>query len=196
MTGRGGIVAKFIPARLASLSLVVLALAGCSKGSPDVPTMPASSAVLRANPADGATEVRLDAAVSLDFGVAVDTDAVENGFRLISEADMSGSCPDPTMAAHGSMDAVMADPAAMAHMDAYHATRGSFSWNETGSACTFTPDSLMRPQTRYMMHMGRDMIEMMNRMGGSMGDGPMMGSGDMALHFRTTTADDHSGHHQ
>lgn len=195
MTRRRGIVAALLPVRLAFLSLIVLALAGCSKGSSGVPTGPASPAVLQANPADGATDVRLDAAVSLDFGVAVDTDAVENGFHLISEADMSDSCPDPTMPAHGSMNAVMADPAAMAHMDAYHATRGSFSWNETGSVCTFTPDSLMQPQTRYMMHMGRDMMEMMNRMGGSMGGGSRMGSGDMALHFRTIAADDHSGHH-
>lgn len=183
-------------ARTALLSLTLLTLVGCSKGSPVAPQRPPAPAALQMRPADGANDVRLDAAVTLDFGVAVDAGVVESGFHLFSEADMNGSCPDPSMPAHGSMDTMMDDPAMMAHLSAYHGTRGRFAWSDAGSVCTFTPDSLMRPQTRYMMHMGRDMLEMMGRSGGSMGDGMMTGSGDMVLHFRTIAADDHSGHHQ
>lgn len=182
-------------ARIALIPVFLLLAAGCSKNTPVDPTGAAAPSVLQVTPPNGATAVRLDASVTLDFGVTVDTDTVENGFRLISEADMTGSCPDPTMPMHGSMDAVMADSALMAHMDAYHSLRGSFAWNEPRSVCTFTPDSLMRPQTRHMIHLGRTMLEMMDRRGGSMGSGPMTGSGDMVPHFTTTTADDHSGHH-
>jgi len=181
-------------ARLVFLSLLVLATAGCSQRTTNS-MAPAPSSVLQVVPADGATEIRLDAGVTLDFGVAVDRAAVESGFRLLSEVDMTGSCPDSFMAAHGSMDAVMNEPVTLAHMDAVHATPGTFSWNGAGTACTFMPDSLMRPQTRYMLHMGSTMLEMMTRMGGSMGGGAMNGSGDMMLHFRTMSDDGHGGHH-
>lgn len=181
-------------ARLVFLSLLVVATAGCSQGMTRS-MAPAAPRVLQVAPADGATEVRLDAGVTLDFGVAVDRAVVENGFRLLSEVDMTGSCPDSSMAAHGSMDAVMNEPVTLAHMDATHATPGTISWNGAGTECTFMPDSLMRPQTRYMLHMGSAMMEMMNRMGAAMGGGAMNGSGDMMLHFRTMSDDGHGGHH-
>ena len=182
-------------ARLAVLPLLILLSAGCSKRTATMPTQPAAAAVLKVTPADGATAVRLDAGITFDFGVAVDRPAVETGFRLISEADMSGSCPDASMGSHGSMNAVMADPVMLAHMDAVHATRGRFSWNDAGTACTFVPDSLMRPQMRYMMHMSRPMLDMMAGMGGTMGPGQMTGSGDMVAHFQTITDGGHAGHH-
>lgn len=181
-------------ARLVFLSLLALATAGCSQRMTN-PMAPAPPSVLQVVPADGAIDVRLDAGVMLDFGVAVDRAAVERGFRLLSEVDMTGSCPDSSMAAHGSMDAVMNEPVTLAHMDEVHATPGTFSWNAAGTACTFAPDSLMQPQTKYMMHMGSAMLEMMDRMGGSMGHGAMHDSGGMMLHFRTMSDDGHGGHH-
>ena len=181
-------------ARLVLITLLIGMVSGCSKRTTS-PMQPASSAVLKSTPADGATAVRLDAGVSLDFGVVVDRSVVENGIHLVSEADMSGPCPDSSMPAHGSMDAIMSDPDMLGHMDAFHATSGTFSWNEAGTVCAFMPDSLMRPQTRYMMHMDRSMLDMMSRMGGMMAGGQMTGSGDMVSHFQTTTADGHAGHH-
>lgn len=181
--------------RLTLVPLLVLVLAGCSKNTLVEPTPIPDAPVLRTAPDHGATAVRLDAVVTLDFGVAVEPDVAEGAFRLLSEVDMTGSCPVPDMSAHGSMDAIMADSTKLSHMDAYHATPGRFEWNEARTMCTFRPDSLMRPQTRYMLHLGRPMLEMLEGRGGSMGGGPMMASGDMTSHFTTTTADDHNGHH-
>lgn len=179
----------------ASLALLLLTIgvASCSKGASS-PTSP-SGAVLRVTPADGATGVRLDAPVSIDFGKTVDRSVVENGFHLIAESDMSNSCPDPTMGSHGGMDAVMANSDMLRHMGEFHSMPGHYDWNADGTSCTFAPDSLMRPQTRYMVHMSSTMIEMMQQMGGTMMGGVMNGAGDMMVHFRTVSADEHSGHH-
>ena len=177
--------------RIALLSVVLIWSAGCSSG--DHPTQPASS-VVQFVPADGATAVRLDSGVTLTFGAPVERGAVERGFHLISETDMSGPCPNSSMGSHGSMDSIMNVPGMLAHMDSVHATRGSFAWNDAGTICTFKPDSLMQPQTRYMMHMGGGMMGTMSRMGGMMPAGQMTGSGDMVTHFQTMTSDDHAGH--
>ena len=180
--------------RVVVLALALGSIVGCVRSTENM-MQPTPSRVLQIAPSDGATGVRLDTGVTLDFGVAVDRSAVENGFHLISEADMGGSCPDTSMGAHGTMDTIMNDPNMMAHMDAVHATRGRFTWNSAGTTCSFKPDSLMRPQTEYMMHMGSGMIAMMDKMGGAMGAGHMTSSGDMVAHFMTMTSDDHSGHH-
>jgi hypothetical protein len=139
--------------------------------------------------------VRLDAQVVLDFGTAVDRGAVENGLHLIAESDMYDSCPDSSMGPHGMMDAVMDDADMMRHMGSSHATRGRFRWNSAGTVCTFVPDSLMQTQMRYMVHMSGDMMQMMERMGGTMKGGRMNRSGDMMVHFETMAADNHGGHH-
>jgi len=180
--------------RVVLLSVLTGLTAGCSQQSSS-PMRPSSPSVLQVAPADGATAVRLDAGVQLSFGVAVDRSAVERGFHLISEANMTGPCPDSSMGTHGSMDNIMGNPSMLAHMDAVHATHGGFSWNAAGTSCTFMPDSLMRPETHYMMHMSREMLDMMGQMGGSMGGGHMTGSGDMVAHFQTMTSDDHGSHH-
>ena len=181
-------------ARLVLSIALVAGIAGCSKRTTNV-TQPKPAVVLQVAPVDGATSVRLDAGVSLNFGVAMDRAAVENGFHLVSESDMAKNCPDSSMGSHGTMDSIMNNPGMLAHMDDFHATRGRFSWNDAGTICTFAPDSLMEPQTRYMMHMSRTMLDMMSGMGGKMPAGQMTGSGDMVGHFSTTTADGHAGHH-
>lgn len=180
--------------RIAVAILLVAANTSCSKQTSS-PVQPVPATILTLTPADGATSVRLDAPVSFAFGVAVDPATAERGIHLVSEADMFASCPDPGMGAHGSMEAIMNDPTMLAHMDSLHSVRGSFEWDPAGKTCTFYPDSLMRGQTRYMVHMSRQMLDMMGRMGSGMGSGPMTGSGDMVTHFTTMTADDHSGHH-
>lgn len=180
-----------------TLSFTLLALAtlivGCSRESSS-PMQPAMK-VLTASPADGATNVRLDAVVTLDFGAAMNTDAVERGLHLLAEPDMFSGCPDPTMGSHGTMDSAMDDANMLRHMVEQHGSTGRYSWNESGTACTFKPDSLMRPQTRYMVHMSGEMLNMMSQAGVGMMRGRMNSAGEMMLHFQTTTLDDHGGHH-
>jgi hypothetical protein len=108
---------------------------------------------------------------------------------------MFSSCPDAVMGSHGTMESVMDDENMLRHMDELHATGGRYSWNPAGTVCTFQPDSLMGPQTRYMVHMSGAMLEMMRQTGVAMMGGRMNTSGDMMLHFQTMTADDHGGHH-
>jgi len=151
-------------------------------------------ALLRVTPEDGATGVGLDATVAVDFGVAMDRGAVENGFHLIAESTMSTACPDSSMETHGTMDRIMDDPAMLRHMDAYHSTSGRYSWNPTGTVCTFHPDSLMRPEMRYMVHMSAPMLQMMQSRSGTMMDGRMHDDGDMMFHFQTASVDGHASH--
>ncbi len=179
--------------RIATLLVLAVATIGCSSRSAS-PTRPVAMA-LTSVPADGATGVRLDAAVTLDFAAVVDQDAVVGGLHLIAEPEMFSGCPDSSMGNHGTMESVMDDANMLRHMDDFHAAGGRFSWNDAGTVCTFQPDSLMRPQTRYMVHMTGAMMEMMRRTGVAMMGGRMNSAGDMMLHFQTTTADAHAGHH-
>jgi hypothetical protein len=79
------------------VALVVLAVAtiGCSRQASS-PTQPATK-VLTSVPADGATGVRLDAAVTLDFGAVVDRGAVEPSLptwmRHRTPGSLMGSSP-------------------------------------------------------------------------------------------------------
>jgi hypothetical protein len=176
-----------------SALLLAAVVTGCSQhmSSPMQPAM----RVVSSMPADGATAVRLDAGVTLDFGTAVNRGAVEGSLHLLAEPDMFSACPDPSMGSHGTMESVMNDTNMLLHMDQVHATAGSFSWNAAGTACTFHPGSLMLPQTRYMVHMNGGMMAMMRQMGVGMMGGQMNSAGDMMLHFETMTADGHAGHH-
>jgi hypothetical protein len=192
-----------MPLRMFLVVTVALAtLSGCSQKSaaPTAPAPTPTSLVL--TPADGASAVRLDAPVTLEFGVAVDRAVVERGFHLISEYDMtSAPCPDSLMALHGTMMTVMADSAMTRHMDQFHSTSGSLAWDAASTMCTFQPTSWMRPQTRYMLHLDRDMAQMMTArmgaMGGMAGHGSGQTMGDMMFHFTTldTTGGGHNGHH-
>ncbi len=179
--------------RIVALFVLAVAAVGCSRTATS-PMQPAAK-VVSAVPADGAAGVRLDAAVTLDFGAVMDQAAVERGVHLLAERDMFSQCPDPSMRSHGTMASVMDDRDMLQHMDATHATTGDFSWNDAGTVCTFQPDSLMGPQSRYMVHMSGAMLEMMRQMGATMMGGRMNSSGDMMLHFQTMTADGHGGHH-
>lgn len=181
--------------------LTLVALAGCSEES-SAPQYSSLATPVSLTPADGASGVRLDAPVTLQFAAAVDRAVVDRDFTLVSEFDMmSASCPDSAMSSHGTMMAVMTDGMMMRHMTEFHATGGSFDWNETNTECIFRPASGMRPQTRYMVHMGPEMSQMMeSRMGpmdGMGGHGPGPLGTDMMFHFTTmdTTGGNHQGHH-
>jgi len=181
--------------------LALLALAGCSE-EPSGPQSSLLADALSITPTDGASDVWLDTPVTLRFAEAVDRAVVNRDFNLISEFDMLGAtCPDSTMATHGTMMTVMTDTMMMRHMTEFHGTDGTFAWNATNTECAFWPTSWLRPQTRYMVHMGPEMAQMMeSRMGskdgmGGHGMGPM--GTDMTFHFTTmdTTGGNHQDHH-
>lgn len=186
---------------VASMSLLV----GCSKKSSS-PTDTASqfSPSLAVVPADGQTNVRLDATVIFSFARPVDRAVVERNIHLISERLVADSlCPYASILSHGGMSYVMMDSALMRHAGLVHGTRGRFVWNEDATLCTFLPDSMMSPRTQYMIHMGNEMMQMMQRRMGEMGMMGNHGSGmmqdDMMLHFTTMdttgTGSGHGGHH-
>ena len=91
----------------------------------------------------------------------------------------------------------------MRHLDQIHSTRGRFLWNADSTECTFRPDSMMTSKTQYMIHLGQDMVGMMEARMGEMasmgGHGSGMTSREMILHFVTldtaTSGGGHGGHH-
>lgn len=188
---------------IGSLFVIILILApGCSND--DHASMMTSTTLpgFTVAPPDGATDIRLDAGFTFTFAKPVDRGITERSVHLISEKDMADStCPVNTMMGHGMMDMAMMDSMKMNHLMDRHSTRGYFQWNGDSTSCTFRPDSMMMPNMRYMIHMGRDMMQMMgDRMGnmGAMGGhGSGMMSRDMMYHFRTmgSTGDRHEDHH-
>jgi hypothetical protein len=175
-------------------------VAGCSKDSPGPTSLARPAPVtLEVSPADGAGGVRLDAPVTLAFSAPVNRALVERDVHLISQQALADpTCPEAATFLHPDMAHCMADSAMMRHLDAYHATPGSFSWDAAGTLCTFQPGEWMAPATQHMVHMGREMTAML---AGGMGGMPdRHGSGTMAghmlFHFTTMdTTDGHAGHH-
>ena len=181
--------------------IMACVIGGCSKTStsPEDTTTPAT---LTVTPTDGQSGVWLNAAIAITFAKPMDRAIVERNVHLISQRSMADSlCPDSTMMPHGGMMNVMADSSMMRHMAQVHEVRGRFSWIGDNTVCYFRPDSNMSSRTQYMIHMGREMVQMMEQRMGSMG---MMGghgtgvmSSDMMYHFTTldTTGGGHAGHH-
>lgn len=191
--------------------LVTVIITGCSKN--DMNPTESAQEVLITDPGDNSAAVRLDKQIQLSFAKPVDRAVVEKNFHLINEKMMMDSaCIYGKNMMHGSMSMVMMDSSKMNHFINDHYTPGSFEWNAELTQCTFTPDSLLEPNTEYMMHFGDDMIQMMDERMGDMMDGGMMGGGQgnmggmgsgqmmghMIWHFTTmdtTTGSGHSGHH-
>lgn len=205
---------KSIAALLAVFSTVVL-IAGCSKDKMEA-TAPEQAAALSISPSDQAQNVPLDEKIILTFARPVDPKTVEASFQLISRKDMADStCPQGQNMMHGDMNMAMMDSMKMTHLDQVHSVTGRFSWNSANTQCTFTPDSMMTPNMPYMVHLGKNMMDMMNSMMSGMGNmngsgmmGGMSGNtsgqlqGHMFMHFTTTevtnttgTGSGHLGHH-
>ena len=179
--------------------IIAIVIGGCSENSTSpVNTTPPEN--LTVSPIDGQSRVRLDAAITFTFAKPVDRAVVQRNFHLVSQRAMADSlCPVDTTMRHGMMTFAMMDSMKMNHLIQQHATRGRLIWlNDT--QCALRPDSLMTPRTLYMIHMGREMMQMMEQRMGSMGmmggHGTGMMSNDMMFHFVTmdTTGGGH-GHH-
>ncbi|MBI5215919.1 MAG: Ig-like domain-containing protein [Ignavibacteriae bacterium] len=184
--------------------IVVMILVGCSNDD-SMTTMnnqPISSLTIA--PTDGATNVRLDESITFTFIKPVDKKTTERNIHLVSQFAMADSlCPVNNMMAHGDMNMAMMDSMKMNHLMNQHNSLGRFTWNGDSTQCTFTPDSMMMPNMQYMIHMGQEMMQMMQSRMGNMGmmnnHGTGMTSNDMMYHFRTmdtTQADGgHDSHH-
>ncbi len=175
------------------LSIVTLVAAAIIAGCSDRSVSPDESfdqAQFTVTPGDGVANVNLDTPIVFTFRKSADRQNVERNFFLISEKGMADSlCPVSTMMSHGNMMTAMSDSSKMHHLDQYHSTRGRFTWNGESTQCTFQPDSLMTSGTHYMIHIGRDMVRMIEQRMGDMGmmggHGTSIMSSDMMLHFWT-----------
>jgi len=175
---------------LTLLSVIcIFTLTNCSKDS-KLPTETEPQQSLIVNPADGSTGVQLNTPMTLLFARPVIKGIVENNFHLISAKDMADSMsPGHPMMNHSNMMMAMADSAIMHHLDRYHSTHGTITWNSDSTLCTFVTDSMLTRQTGYMIHLGDEMVKMMKQRMGDMGmmngSGTGMMSDDIMLHFST-----------
>jgi hypothetical protein len=162
---------------------------GCAK-SPTSPEAAATTSNLSISPPDNQTSVNTSGAVSLTFSKKLDKVVVENNFHLISAMALIDSlCPVSKTFHHGTMMSAMNDTSMMNHLDKYHSIHGLFTWNSDSLVCTFQPDSMLTRNMQYMVHLRREMVDMMNqRMGnmGMMGQQGTSGGSDMMFHFTTT----------
>lgn len=174
---------------LSSILPVILLLTGCTRMSsnPQDAVSDASSN-FTITPTDNQAGISLDQKVQIKFVEPVDPELVENNFHLISEFEFTDSnCRFESRMDHSNMGMTMKDTLKMHHMDKYHATGGRFVWSDGNKLCTFTPDSLLKPNTNYMIHVGRGMMHSgnMGNMGGMGGHGGSVPQGHMMMHFKT-----------
>lgn len=185
--------------------IIALSLYGCANEDQEAMMTGNTISQITITPNDGATDVRLDALVTLSFAKPVDRSITERNLHLLSQKDMADSSCSMGMIrmSIGMMDSAMMDSSKMNHLAGQHGTNGRFQWNNASTLCSFVPDSLMMPNMSYMIHIGREMTQMMETRMGSMAmmgsHGVGMMSGDMMYHFQTmdTTAAEsgHDGHH-
>ncbi len=184
--------------------VVVVILVGCSKDDSMTTMDNQQLSSLTISPSDGATSVRLDESMIFTFIKPVDKRTTERNIHLVSQLAMTDSlCPISNNMEHGNMNMAMMDSMKMNHLMSQHKTQGRFTWNDDSTQCTFSPDSMMMPNMQYMVHMGQEMMQMMNNRMGNMGmmsnHGSGMTSNDMMYHFRTMdttqTGNGHNGHH-
>lgn len=182
--------------------LTALFIAGCNTQNDSMMTNQ-SEQTFSMYPADNQTEVSVSDVIILSFSKKMDREVVEKNFHLMNKQALIDSlCPNRgTMQNHGTMEMVMNNSAMMTHLDSVHSISGSFFWSSDSTKCTFKPDFLMAPGTKYMVHLNTPMVEMMEqRMGemGMMGRQGMSGMKDMMFHFTTKnsgSSGDHSTHH-
>lgn len=182
-----------------NLALIVATLLttttiGCNKSNRMINGSPIQP-LIRVNPPDEATDVRLDASISLQFAVPMDTGLFRQRFHLMPAMAMM-ACLDSLRSMHSLIDSTR-----MWQMMDSLSRPGHFNWNARRDSCVFRPDSLLQPNMRYMMHFGKEMMP-----GGSMDNRMMAGSligrhemprmtNDFETHFSTLSTDEHNSHH-
>lgn len=188
--------------KIFSLSLilpVLLFLTGCTRMSSNPhDALSNASANFTITPTDNQAGVSVDQKIQIQFADPVDPLLVENYLHLISEFEFTDSnCRFDSLMNHSNMGMSMRDTSKMNHMDQYHAIGGRFTWSDGNKLCTFTPDSLLKPNTSYMIHIGRGMMESgyMGGMGDMGGHGGSVPQGHMMLHFKTKESSGNHGHH-
>lgn len=178
-------------AKTFSIAVIIAATPiSCSKDSSS-PLSGIESTAFAVSPRDGESGIPLDAGITFTFPKPVDRAVVERNVHLISEFAMADSlCPVSTSMGHGVMAMAMMDSWKMNHLVDSHRTPGRFQWNGDNIQCTFRPSSLLMPGARYMVHIGREMVQMMeHHMGGrGMMGGNSIGmmNNDIMYHFRTS----------
>jgi len=149
-----------------------------------------SSAYISVNPEDGDTAVSVNTSISLSFLTKVDRVIVERNFHLINEAEFADTiCPVNGMLNHGGMEMAMADSSIMDHFNEYHNTHGHIEWDGSDTRCQYVPDSSLHPDAMYMIHLGGEMVRMMeDRMGSGgimVGENHGLMAPTLSYHFRT-----------
>jgi hypothetical protein len=164
-------------------------LIGCNKSSP-VSSDSTVAQQLSIVPSDASSNISVTTNVTLTFSKPVYRTIVSQNLFLISVRNIPDSLYSmSSMMGHGTMMDIMADSAKMHYLDHYHSMHGTFSWNGDSTQCIFHPDSLLSPNTQYMVHLRRDMVKMMEQQMGSIGmmgnHGTGMMSSEMMFHFTT-----------
>jgi hypothetical protein len=187
---------------IAVVIVISLVVAGCSADNGASMMTNTNTSKFTVTPPDGATGVRLDAGITMSFEKPVDRDVVEWSLHLFSQQDMMDStCPMSAMAASGMMDSAMVDSMSMNHLISSHGTPVHLEWNSVSTVCIVRPDSMMMGDMRYMIHLGPDMMQMlearMGDMGMMAGHGEGMMARNMMIHFQTMSASSgvHDDHH-
>lgn len=175
---------------LYSLSIpVLLVLTGCTEMSSDLhDSLTNSSSNFTVSPTDNQAGVPVDQKIEIRFSEPVDPLLVESNLHLISELEFADSnCRFDSLMNHSNMGMAMMDTMKVNHMSQYHPTGGRFTWSDGNKLCTFTPDSLLKPNTNYMIHIGKGMMHTgnMGGMGNMGGHGGSFQQGQMMLHFKT-----------
>lgn len=168
---------------------VLLIFTGCTRMSSNPhDALSIASANFTVTPTDNQAGVSLDQKIEIRFDEPVDPILVENNLHLISEFEFADSnCRFDSLMNHSNMGMAMMDTMKVNHMSQYHPTGGRFTWSDGNKLCTFTPDSLLKPNTNYMIHIGKGMMHTgnMGGMGNMGGHGGSFQQGQMMLHFKT-----------
>lgn len=166
-----------------TLTVIIAFLAiSCSDNSGGTNSAENDLEVVSIHPSPGASDVPLDATISMKFSTAMDTASFRHGFHLSGGPEMlrwmDSAGHHRGMDGHGYQD--------MQHMYEWMdsiAYRGQYNWNVARDSCWFVPDSTLMPNARHMI-----MIE------GTVHDrrGRMMGHRDAGdfidYHFTTRPA--------
>ena len=162
-------------------SLTIFFAAGliwsCSSNTPTGPTSELQP-LITVIPSDGATSVDRNAGIALSFVIAPERSVVMSGLHLIDSNALDSLHGMGMMGSMTMMDA-MADSAVMRWLDEYQSTPGRFTWSDDDRQCIYQPDSILTPDTDYMVHFDQTMISMMDQRADSMG---------MMMHFQEITA--------